>query len=355
MTLPFFRPRHSPSRAFSPRAVAPALTLLGLICSGCAPGEDASALKAQSEALLPEAASDLRLNQLQMLATHNSYHIKPPIAHPEWHYEHDPLDVQLESQGVRGLELDLHYNAATNKIYVYHIVAVDMLSNCREFLDCLQTIKGWSDANPLHHTLMVQFEFKEWSSQRPPAEFLNLVESNIRKVFPLDRLVTPDLVKGSYPDLSTAVQQGGWPRIDDTRGRTMFILQDSGAYRTEYTYGDVSLDGRVMFVDAGLDKPYAAYLVLNDPVGDAAAIAEAVSRGFIVRTRADSCCDNAESNDYTQWEAALASGAQVITTDFPEPYPEWDYWVQMPDGNPSRCNPTTAPAGCTSALIEDLP
>lgn len=41
-----------------------------------------------------------------------------------------------------------------------------------------------------------------------------------------------------------------------------------------------------------------------------------VRRGFIVRTRADAGTIEALENDYSRWEAAQRSGAQIITTDY---------------------------------------
>ena len=51
----------------------------------------------------------LRLNQLQALGTHNSYHLLEGVAiDPELDFEHAPLDVQLGAQGVRQFEPDAH-------------------------------------------------------------------------------------------------------------------------------------------------------------------------------------------------------------------------------------------------------
>ncbi len=55
----------------------------------------------------------LRTNQVQVLATHNSYHIQqdvPIASSPTTQYTHAPLDQQLDL-GVRGFELDV-VNAA---------------------------------------------------------------------------------------------------------------------------------------------------------------------------------------------------------------------------------------------------
>lgn len=67
-------------------------------------------------------AQDVRLNQVQVIGTHNSYHIAP---HPDLmqliqltgkrlaeslDYSHRPLVEQLETLGVRQIELDLFHD-----------------------------------------------------------------------------------------------------------------------------------------------------------------------------------------------------------------------------------------------------
>ena len=60
-------------------------------------------------------ADDLRLNQIQVIGTHNSYHVAPSSAlmtmfagvAKEWQYTHRPLGEQLEQLGVRQFELDV--------------------------------------------------------------------------------------------------------------------------------------------------------------------------------------------------------------------------------------------------------
>ncbi|MEI8255698.1 MAG: hypothetical protein WCJ30_08510, partial [Deltaproteobacteria bacterium] len=63
--------------------------------------------------------SVLRVNHIQAEATHNSYHIRPTVFGPDWNYTHAPLDAQLEQQGVRGFELDTHYEPRCGCLSVY--------------------------------------------------------------------------------------------------------------------------------------------------------------------------------------------------------------------------------------------
>jgi hypothetical protein len=87
---------------------------------------------------------------------------------------------------------------------------------------------------------------------------------------------------------------------------------------------------------------------MNDPLSDP--IRETVDAGLIVRTRTDGFPKPADFA--ARREAALASAAQLLSTDFPVPTDDGDPGFQVPGGTPSRCNPATAPDGCTSADIE---
>jgi len=65
-----------------------------------------------------------------------------------------------------------------------------------------------------------------------------------------------------------------------------------------------------------------------------------VQAGFIVRTRADSPTSTARNDDPTQRDLALSSGAQFISTDYPEPDLSFSlYQVQFPKGEIVRSNP----------------
>jgi hypothetical protein len=44
----------------------------------------------------------------------------------------------------------------------------------------------------------------------------------------------------------------------------------------------------------------------------------------------------------------------MLKDDFPAAVPNKAYWMDLPDGNPARCNPVTAPPDCNSVALEDL-
>lgn len=370
------------------------LSMLALTLAA-GPGSPASA----------EHGPDLRLNHIQVKGSHNSYHIEPP---PEildafmtvdptaftLAYTHDPLPVQFEEQGVRQIELDVFYDptglyppVGTPGFKVMHIEQLDQGSTCPLLTTCLQQIEDWSDDNPRHVPMTVLLELKDTDDLPfPPAPSpmtpaaLHDLDTTIRTVLAEDDLVTPDFIRGVgraggadgagtvYDNPNAAVTGFGWPRLDDVRGRVMFVLDNE---RTDYVDGDPTLAGRVAFPPSVPGAPDAAFLKLNDSINDD--IAEAVEAGYIVRTRADFPVETGLTGDASNREAALASGAQFISGDYltPTDYERYDqtfatrysqpfdpgrpaYETIVPGGTPARCNPLVAPVGCTSALIENL-
>jgi len=62
----------------------------------------------------------------------------------------------------------------------------------------------------------------------------------------------------------------------------------------------------------------------------------------------------ARSGDTTQRDAALESGAQWVSTDYPLPgtSPFSDYFASIPGGEPARCNPVNTGPRCTAGALE---
>lgn len=298
---------------------------------------------------------ELRLNQLQLVATHNSYHVAPEgITNPAWAYTHAPLDVQLSADGVRGVELDVHYDAEQRRFEVYHLAMLDEGTRCRLFIDCLRVLRRWSDAHPAHHTLFVHLEPKSFPPPEAPEPWFEALEGEITAVWPRGRLVTPDDVRGDAATLRDAVRERGWPTLGETRGKLLFYVDNDTAFRDAYTRGGEDVRGRLLFSDSSPSDPFAAIRILNDPTGDAQQISDAVDQNLIVRTRIDSEGSPLPAGDAATVERVTSTGAQLVTTDFPSADDGGNGYVfALPGGTPSRCNPRTAPADCRSEDIED--
>ena len=112
-----------------------------------------------------------------------------------------------------------------------------------------------------------------------------------------------------------------------------------------YSQGRPSLEGRAAFVNTDrFEAPYAAYVTLNDPAKDGPRIAEALKLGMVVRTRADADTVESRTGDRSRREAAFASGAQYISTDYMTPDLRLsDYSVALPGGGAGRRAPGVKP------------
>lgn len=297
----------------------------------------------------------LRLQHIQVRGTHNSYHVDSyGKRFAPWAYTHRPIYEQLDRLGIRQIELDVNYDLDSG-LEVFHVAGVDEGTRCRQLADCLAEVRRFSDAYPGHLPIYIQIEPKA----DPPADqierFFEQVEATIRAAFPAPRVITPDEVRGDSPTLREALQARGWPTLGTLRGRVFFAFDTSGALRTAYTHGKNDLTGRLLFVDSAPTDPFAAVAVLNSPPpsGSMDEFERALAANLLIRTRADSDTDEAQSNDRKRGLAALASGAHFISTDFPEPDPPLSYSFSVPDGTPARCNPITAPKACASLALED--
>lgn len=332
--------------------------ILGLAAAGCGDGSaDTSGGGGGTTTTTPtfEYPLDgvLRMNHLQAKGTHNSYHVAGEGGVlPELDYTHAPLDVQLAEQGVRKFELDVHYDDDLDQFEVFHEF-FDKVTTCPTLRECLSVVKAWSDKNPAHHPLFFQIEPKGLIYEEDAIQKIDALEADVLAVFPRERIVAPDDVQGDAASLREAITTKGWPTLGEARGKIVFFIDDTDEWQQHYTHGGKDLKGRLMFVDSAPSDPFAGILLFNDPVEDAAAIAESLDLGLIVRTRADSGNTEPFAGDTSRRDAAFASGAQLVSTDYPAKVDGLDYVVEVPGGTPSRCNPVTAPAECTSQAIED--
>ena len=112
-----------------------------------------------------------------------------------------------------------------------------------------------------------------------------------------------------------------------------------------------------MFASVAPDDPAAAWFKINDPIKDFDRIQQLVREGFLVRTRADADTRQARTNQVTQRDKALASGAQFISTDYPEPDRRFsDYSVRFPGRRVARSNPVSGdPAWARVDLENEKP
>jgi len=244
-----------------------------------------------------------------------------------------------------------------------HVQDIDFRSHCLLLKDCLQEILDWSDAHPGHLPIAISYNAKDDRIEQPgftqpmpyTTQAFDSLDQEILSVIPRDKLLIPDDVRGDRKTLERAVLEKGWPLLEDVRGKILMVLDERGEVMETYAKDHPSLEGRVMFILAEPGTPEAAFLIINDPIKDGDRIRELVKKGYLVRTRADAGTWEARKGDYTRLDAALASGAQYISTDYyvPDERFQTGFQVSLPNGEVARCNPVFELFDCNRIVWEE--
>ena len=352
-----------------------------------------------------EQDSRIRLNQIQVIGSHNSYHAgfapseaklmqqRNPRAFDALDYSHPPLDQQL-SAGIRQIELDIYADAHGGRFAhpaittmtaeahlppdppldpdhqldkpgfkIMHVVGIDQRSTCPTLIACLTTVRTWSSAHPQHLPIFILIETKQDKSNEKPkpyavptepftASVFDELDAKIRSVFSASEMITPDQVRGSYATLPEAIANGGWPTLAQARGKVIFLL-DQSSVTPIYTAAHPALRGRVLFTNAVPGSPDAAFVEQNE--GSPTAIDALVKQGYLVRTRTDEPTADARTNNVAKRDRALSSHAQMLSTDYPASEPaRWPghYSVAFPRGVIARCNLVPVGTSCDDGLLE---
>jgi len=385
------------------------LVLMSVVAISCKKDQD------DPQPNTPSQDEVLRMNEIQVIASHNSYRqmttdtvygfllsvaaLIPPEYDPlTLDYNHVHPDEQMNDYGIRGLEIDVYndpvggafanrfvnsfvgLDTATNipelnqpGFKVLHIKDVDYNTHFNTFRQTLIAIRNWSLSHPLHIPLFINVETKIDSPADdplllslgftpPPAYDLasaDAIDAEIREIFGqnLPGVFTPDKLRGALPTLNEAALQKKWPLLKDCRGKVVFIME--GSCVPFYKQGKPNLEGRAMFVYSTPGSTDAAFVKLNDSRADSSQIRQLALQGYIIRTRCDSGTQEARNGDYSGMNAAFESGAHICSTDYYRADSRagqsgWSsYKVQFPGGMTARKNPVTAANIDTEEAIED--
>ncbi|GJP85244.1 hypothetical protein CLOP_g15368, partial [Closterium sp. NIES-67] len=237
----------------------------------------------------------LRINEVQVVGSRNSYHVAPEPEVMKWLWEsgmmsfartanftHKPLQEQL-SAGYRFLHFDVLYDPqggryASPNVYqridrapntqlnlnepgykVMRMQDVDFLSTCGTLRDCLAAVKAFSDDHPRHLPITISIDFGEGSPiMRRLAQVLTRplpiteqslldLEYEILSIIPRSQIITPDDVRGSHSSLAAAIAtRSAWPALSTSSGRFLFLLSHAKALPL-YRQMSPTLEGRLLF------------------------------------------------------------------------------------------------------------
>ena len=335
-----------------------------------------SSLNSKSQTVINDT---MRLNHYKVLASHNSYKKNPnpkvikflskfkkqlgPSNDPEqMDYGHLPLPQQFDEYNIRGIEIDINYDPKgglyrkrkVNKLItglrqkvkdplmkqpgfkVLHIADVDYETNYLTFKQVLNELKTWSAAHPNHTPIFVNIESKGFNpgDESGFLRFLGFkralqfnedafraLDKEIFDVLSVENIFQPNDLKANFPNIKERLNQQGWPLLKDCLGKIIFILE--GNNQDLYEKSGVN---RPMFVYNPPNGENTAFVVKNDPIGNEKEI-ELLTHKYIVRTRSDAGTLEARANDYKRFNAAIKSGAQIISTDYYKPDPRLGSFV----------------------------
>ena len=320
-----------------------------------------------STKIYSQETDHLRLNDVRILASHNSYKKKPdtkvlkflykvknkigPENDPiQLDYGHELLSTQLNDYAIRGFELDIYFDPQGGKFSkrkinsfvgglrtkskevglkspgfkILHIADIDYETNYVTLESALAELRTWSQNNSMHCPIFVNIEVKATSpgdlsktlrnlgfkrATKFTENTFHLLDSIIESNFSAEQLFTPVDMKNGNTSLRARINNEGWPLYNDCRGKICFVMEGDNInlYKNK---GE-----RPLFVYGEKEDDNVIFLLRNDPINNEAEI-NALTDQYIVRTRTDAGTLEARKNDYARFFAALTSNAQIISTDY---------------------------------------
>jgi hypothetical protein len=337
-------------------------------------------------------SDSIPLNDIRVLASHNSYKLKPDPRVSKFlqkhkkklgkendpkqlEYGHLPLTIQLDSFNIRGFALDAYYDPeggryrkrkinvlvkgmkkkSENRLLelpgfkLIHISDVDYETNYTLLVEALDELREWSLTHEGHIPLFVNIEAKGsgLGDESKILSFLGFkkalpydslaylhLDNEIKSIFNEDEIYTTKDLQGDFSSVKERLDSIGWPKFEEVKGQIIFILEGSNSafYRTSLNAGE----NRPMFSYGRPGDPATAFIVNNQPIGHEEKI-DSLANIYMVRTRSDAGTLEARANDYSRWNAALKSNAQIISTDYYKPDTEIShFFVKFPVSFPLR-------------------
>lgn len=312
-------------------------------------------------------SDSLPLNEIRVLASHNSYKVAPTERTMRFinrfrkvlgeenqpfqlAYSHLSIEEQLATYNVRGLELDVFNDPKGGRYYkhrlnffipkqrirekqfqrlkepgfkILHIPDIDYQTNYQTLSEALDHLNQWSISNPSHAPIFVNIELKG-SALGDEAFILRLL--GFKKAIPFDKksLNTMDNLFSTKlttlyssadfllqeKNLQERIHKKGWPTIGEVRGRIFVIVQGNGLEHYP-TLGSA-------FVYGNSENQNCIFMLCDDPFSNETIIRQH-RKTHIIRTRTDAGTIEARSNDYNRLDKAMATGAQILSTDYYKP------------------------------------
>lgn len=185
-------------------------------------------------------------------------------------------------------------------------------------------------------------EAERWLFGFMPEWDTHQLEATARDEFGRENIFAPQDLKRGYATYRESLDVLGWPRMEEMRGKFIFILLDEGAIRDGHdgrvnwqVEGSQDPDDPVIFtLGRREDDPNGAFFSV--PAGEVDRIRRLVDAGAIV---------HAHSLDAAEIERAREAGAHLLTG------------LELEDiaiEGPAACNPVTMPRKWPGCVAEDF-
>jgi hypothetical protein len=298
---------------------------------------------------LDQAYSDnVKYNDVQFLATHNSYKAKStsvmyaatPFYFNKYTYYFDPLFEQLD-KGIFSLELDIY--PTSDGFLCMHKTYGDVATNAIDFALALEEIAVWSSINVGHLPLAIMIQPKDWTMRK--SDSVDITDEGVFERLDTllidtfgDKIYSPSKMLGdTYNNLKEAASSDAWPTLFSLRNKVVIMCLTDSIY--DYVDLDPTLKTQQMFpmIKMSLPEKYASYdvhraftliddtfnmskqeITRKEKSGRAEYIVsdnikQAKEGNVFIRTRIDMY----EYYSTTAVPLVIAAGANILATDYP--------------------------------------
>lgn len=274
--------------------------------------------------------SEYQYNDLQVLASHNSYKLYQPTlsylfastVYPivgedgdVMNYENPTTTEQL-NVGIRSFEWDIQeYSGEFDGYIVQHEAYIDCCSSIPNLELAFEEIAMWSEYNEDHMPITIIIECKDTvvpdygKEDITDGETLYEMSLMIAEVLG-DSLYTPSEMLGDYDTMLDMRLDDAYPTLDELQGKIIVILH-YGSYCESYAQ-TVDFDDQLLFTALGDEN--SCFTIENDSQTNVTPLIEAIEENFIVRTRINEW-GYLDYNSEVE-EFALSIGANILTSDY---------------------------------------
>lgn len=288
--------------------------------------------------LQAELESGIKFNEMIFLATHNSYQTPNTQQTKELYRNLSDLTFGLLSPklgdffsptlteqlntGLRSFEIDIEVFDRDGEVSFtcMHNPYIEMTTSCYDFELAMKELAMWSDNNPNHLPITIIIETKEFfipleNMKAMGMDYMGEFEDVLRRSLG-NKLFTPSDMLRDYESFGAMRRADDWCKVSDMLGKVLVLLHETGITE-DYIKTDPSIKTQVMFPmlrEKDIERDCASFIIANKPdklVKNSDDIIK--SKKLIVRTRADEFTNI----NPQRLENALASGAQIVSTDYP--------------------------------------